>query len=288
MTADGTSPRRNSAGRGRIARTFARLRADGCAGFVPFLNFGDPEPSLTLPLMLALARGGADLIELGVPFSDPMADGPVLQRSAERALARGATLRGCLDVVAEFRRECDVPVVLFGYYNPLFRYGIERIASDARQAGVDGFLCVDLPPEESADLDRAARAQHLDLIYLLAPTSTLGRMQKVLSRARGFVYFVAVTGVTGVRGSLPENVEALVRSVKRLTPVPIGVGFGISTPEQAARVATFADAAIVGSAIARVIETTAHDDVVAAVESFVGSLAEATRGARTASVEARR
>ena len=267
---------------------FARLRAAGRAGFIPFVNFGDPEPGLTLPLMLALARAGADLIELGVPFSDPMADGPVLQRSAERALARGATLRGCLDVVAEFRRQCDVPVILFGYYNPLFRYGVERIATDARAAGVDGFLCVDLPPEESADLDRAVRPEGLDLIYLLAPTSTLGRMQKVLSRARGFVYFVAVTGVTGVRSSLPENLETLVRSVKRLTPLPIGVGFGISTPEQATRVAGFADAVIVGSAIARVIETTALDDVVDAVERFVGSLAEATRGARTTSGEAHR
>jgi tryptophan synthase alpha chain len=283
-----TGGKRNGASGGRIARAFTKLRTEGRAGFVPFLTFGDPEPSLTLPLLLALARAGADLIELGVPFSDPMADGPVLQRSAERALAGGATLRGCLDVVAEFRRQSDVPVILFGYYNPLFRYGLQAIAADARAAGADGFLCVDLPPEESADLDRSARAEGLDLIYLLAPTSTLERMRKVLSRARGFVYFVAVTGVTGVRSSLPENLETLIRSVKRLTPLPIGVGFGISTPEQARRVATFADAVIVGSAIARVIETTPREGVIAAVEQFVGSLAEATIAARAVGAEAPR
>jgi len=272
---------KSSASAGRIARTFARLRAEGRAGFVPFLTFGDPEPSLTLPLLLSLARAGADMIELGIPFSDPMADGPVLQRSSERALARGATLRGCLDVVAEFRRQSDVPVILFGYYNPLFRYGVEKIAADARAAGADGFLCVDLPPEEATDLDRAAKNVGLDVIYLLAPTSTLERMRKVLARARGFVYFVAVTGVTGTRSQLPENLETLVRSVKRLTPLPIGVGFGISTPEQSARVATFADAVIVGSAIARVIEGTPRgEDVVPAVERFVASLAEAARTAR--------
>lgn len=266
---------------GRIARRFADLRARGAAGFVPYLTYGDPSPELTLPLLEAMERAGADLIELGVPFSDPMADGPVLQRAAERALAAGATLRGCLDCVAEFRRRSSVPVVLFGYYNPLFRYGVERIAADARAAGADGFLCVDLPPEESGDLDRAARAVGLDLIYLLAPTSTLDRMRKVLSRARGFVYFVAVTGVTGVRAELSPDVEPLVRSVKRLTPLPVGVGFGISTPDQARSVGRFADAVIVGSAIARVVEQTPdRSQTVAAVEEFVRSLAAAVRESR--------
>ena len=266
---------------GRIARKLAELRGQGVPAFVPYLTFGDPSPDLTLSLLEALERGGADLIELGVPFSDPMADGPVLQRAAERALAAGATLRSCLDVVAEFRRRSSVPIVLFGYYNPLFRYGIERVAADARAAGADGFLCVDLPPEESADLDRAAKAVGLDVIYLLAPTSTLDRMRKVLSKARGFVYFVAVTGVTGVRADLADDLETLVRSVKRLTPLPVGVGFGISTPDQARQVATFADAVIVGSAIARVIEETSdRSQLVAAVESFVTSLARAVRAAR--------
>ena len=262
---------------------------------MPFVTFGDPEPGLSLALLESLSRAGADLIELGVPFSDPMADGPVLQRAAERALSAGATLRGCLDTVADFRRVSDVPIVLFGYYNPIFRYGSERFASDARAAGVDGILCVDLPPEESGELDRASRREGLDLIYLLAPTSTLspatgaGTLRRVLSRARGFVYFVAVTGVTGVREALPENLERLVGSVKRLTPLPVGVGFGISTPEQAARVATFADAVIVGSAIARVIEERATErDVTAAVEAFAASLAAAVHGARAAGAEEQR
>jgi tryptophan synthase alpha chain len=256
---------------------------------VPFVTFGDPEPGMTLPLLESLARAGADLIELGVPFSDPMADGPILQRAAERALAGGATLRGCLDAVAEFRRTSDVPIVLFGYYNPIFRYGPERFAADARAAGVDAVLCVDLPPEESGELDRSSRAHGLDLIYLLAPTSTLSRMRRVLSRARGFVYFVAVTGVTGVRAALAENLETLVRSVKRLTPLPVGVGFGISTPEQAAAVARFADAVIVGSAIARIIESRGRErEVLGAVEAFAGSLAAAVHGARAPQTEERR
>ena len=148
----------------RIAEKFAKLRSRGAVGFIPYLTFGDPQVERTLPLLEALDRAGADLIEVGVPFSDPMADGPVLQRAAERALAGGASLRGCLDRVAEFRRGSDVPIILFGYYNPIFRYGLERFAADARTAGVDGVLCVDLPPEESAGLDRAARAQGLDVI----------------------------------------------------------------------------------------------------------------------------
>jgi tryptophan synthase alpha chain len=272
----------------RIADKFAELRSRGRAGFIPFLTCGDPEAELTVPLLEALERAGADLIELGVPFSDPMADGPVLQRAAERALSGGTTLRACLDRVAEFRRRSDVPIILFGYYNPIFRYGLERFAADARTTGVDGALCVDLPPEESADLDRAARTQGLDLIHLLAPTSTLDRMRKVLSRARGFVYFVSVAGVTGARAELPENLETLVRSVKRLTSVPIGVGFGISTPEQAARVATFADAVIVGSAIARVVEQCPPGgDLVGEVERFAGALAVAVRDARAQTREDR-
>ena len=279
MRGDGPRPR-------RIVRAFAELRERGEAGFIPFLTFGDPEPSLTLPLLEALERAGADLIEIGIPFSDPMADGPVLQRSAERALAGGASLRGCLDIVAEFRRSSELPIILFGYYNPIFRYGVEQFAADAQEAGVDGVLCVDLPPEEADELQRAARPRGIDLIYLLAPTSTLARMRKVLSRAQGFVYFVAVTGVTGVRAALANDLETLVRSVKRLTRLPVGVGFGISTPEQAAEVATFADAVIVGSAIARVIEECPpEEDLVAAVEDLAGSLAVATREGRARAAE---
>lgn len=266
---------------GRIERKFAELRRRGETAFVPFLTCGDPEPGFTLPLLRELERVGADLIELGVAFSDPMADGPVLQRSAERALAGGATLRGTLDAVAEFRKESELPVILFGYYNPLFRYGATRIAADSRAAGVDGFLCVDLPPEEARELEDPARAEGLDLIYLLAPTSTPDRVRKVLSRARGFVYFVSVMGVTGVRAMLPENLESLVGAVRRQSRLPVGVGFGISTPEQAIRVAAFADAVIVGSAIARVIEGSPRTpEVVTRVGEFASSMKRAIGDAR--------
>jgi tryptophan synthase alpha chain len=267
--------------RGRIERAFARLRDQGRAAFVPFVTYGDPEPTLTPQLLRALEEAGADLIELGVPFSDPMADGRILQRASERALAAGATLRGALDAIAEFRRRSDLPLVLFGYYNPFFRYGVDRIAADARMAGADGFLCVDLPPEESHDLERAARREGLHLIYLLAPTSTPERYRKVLARARGFVYFVSVTGVTGVRPTLPENLESLVARLRQETQLPIGVGFGISTPEQAARVARFADAVIVGSAIARAMEEAGSDGAVARVAEFASTLARAVHEARS-------
>lgn len=268
-------------GERRIGRKFSELRERDEVAFVPFLTFGDPEPVLTLPLLRELERAGASLIEVGVPFSDPMADGPVLQRAAERALRAGASLRGALDVVAAFRRESELPLILFGYYNPLFRYGVERVAADARAAGADGFLCVDLPPDEAGDLDRAARAHGLDLIYLLAPTSTPARLRKVLANARGFVYFVSVLGVTGARATLPENLEGLVASVRRETELPIGVGFGISTVEQAARVAGFADAVIVGSAIARLVEESPPAEVVSRVGAFASSLKAAIRDART-------
>jgi len=265
---------------GRIDRTFAALRERGEAAFVPFITFGDPNPSQSLAMLRELERSGADLIELGIPFSDPMADGPVLQRAAERALRAGATLRGALDVVAEFRRGSEVPIILFGYYNPLFRYGVERIAADAGAAGVDGFLCVDLPPEEADDLERAGRAEGLELIYLLAPTSTPDRRRTVLSRARGFVYFVSVLGVTGVRTSLPENLGDLVAIVRRETRLPIGVGFGISTPEQAGAVAAFADAVIVGSAFARVVDNAAGSDAVERVGELAASLKKAIHAVR--------
>ncbi|MEA2626782.1 MAG: tryptophan synthase alpha chain [Candidatus Binatota bacterium] len=236
---------------------------------------------MTLRLLGELERAGADLIELGVPFSDPMADGPVLQRAAERALRAGTTLRTVLDVTATFRRGSDVPLVLFGYTNPYLRYGPERFARDAREAGADGVLCIDLPPEESAELEAPLRENGLDLIRVLAPTSTLDRMRTVLRGARGFVYFVSVAGVTGARTELPLNLEQLFGSVRRLTRLPVGVGFGISTPEQAAGVAAFADAVIVGSAIARRIEEArAAGDVEERVVELVSALGAAVHGAR--------
>jgi tryptophan synthase alpha chain len=262
----------------RIAETFAALQARGETGLIPYITAGDPDLEVTYQLVQEFVRQGADLIELGVPFSDPMADGPANQRAAERALRSGTSLARILDLVRRLRQSVTLPIVLFTYYNPVFRYGGERFARDAQAAGVDGVLCIDLPPEESDELKRETDRHDLDLIFLLAPTSSLSRAQTVLSRARGFVYYVAVTGVTGARDSLPAELEEMVRRIRAISPVPVGVGFGISSPAQAAKVASFADAVIVGSAISQTIETyCGQPDLVTQVGAFVGSLKQALR-----------
>jgi tryptophan synthase alpha chain len=263
----------------RIAAAFAAARARGRAALIPYLTAGDPDLEATARLVRAMVDAGADAIELGMPFSDPMADGPVLQRSAARALAAGTTLPRFLELVATLRRDVAVPIVLFGYYNPLFRYGVERIARDAAAAGVDGFLCVDLPFEEAGELRAAARAAGLDLIALLAPTTPPERARRIAAQASGFLYFVSVLGVTGARNVLPPELPALVGAVRGVTSLPIGVGFGVQSPEQAAWVAGFADAVIVGSAIARLLEETPRAAQEAAVRDFVRGLADAMRAA---------
>jgi len=263
----------------RIAEVLARRRAQGQAALVPYVTAGDPTPACTPSLVRAVVAAGADLIELGVPFSDPMADGPVLQRSAARALAGGTTLPRILEMVAELRRETDIPIVLFGYYNPFFRYGVEAIARDAAAAGVDGVLCVDLPPEEAGDLRAAVQAAGLDLIALLAPTTPAARVRQIARTASGFLYFVSVLGVTGARATLPQELPALVASVRDAVTLPVGVGFGVQSPEQAAWVAGFADAVIVGSALARVIEDSPPAEAPARVQAFVADLAAAMRAA---------
>ena len=262
----------------RIADTFAALRARGEVGLVPFLTAGDPDLETSAALVREMVRQGADVIELGVPFSDPMADGPTVQRAAERALRAGTSLARVIDLVRSLRRTLDVPILLFGYYNPIWRYGAARFAADAREAGVDGVLCVDLPPEEADELKRETDRHDLDMIFLLAPTSTPERERAVLRRARGFLYYVSVTGVTGVRDRLPADLDAQVRRVRAASPVPVGVGFGIASPEAARRVAGVADAAVVGSAIAQIVERSLdHPDLVARVGAFVGQLKTALR-----------
>lgn len=262
----------------RIAETFAALRTRGEVALIPYITAGDPTLEVTEQVIYELVRNGADLIELGVPFSEPMADGPANQRAAERALVSGTSLSRILALVQQVRRVVSVPLVLFTYYNPVFRYGTARFARDARQAGIDGVLCVDLPPEEADELKLETDRQDLDLIFLLAPTSSLLRARKVLTRARGFVYYVSVTGVTGMRDALPDNLEEMVRRIRGLSPVPVGVGFGISSPAQAAQVAAFADAVIVGSALSRILEMHGSEpDVATQVGSFVGSLKQALR-----------
>jgi tryptophan synthase alpha chain len=264
----------------RIAATFARLRAANQAGFIPFIMAGDPDLGTTLELLRAAATAGADVIELGVPFSDPMADGPVNQRSAERALAAGTALPGILEIVARFRAQSDVPVILFGYANPYEQYGAARFARDARASGVDGVLCVDMPPEEADDLQPALDAEGLAMIFLLAPTSDQVRRRRVLARARGFLYYVSITGVTGGAAPDVDEVATMVRTVQSETPLPVGVGFGIRTPEQAAATARIADAVVVGSAVMSLVETRRGPGLVAALSAFFAAMAQAVHEAR--------
>ena len=265
----------------RIADVFARLRAGNAAGFIPFIMAGDPNLDVTRALLRAAIDAGADLIELGVPFSDPMADGPALQRSAERALATGTTLTGVLELVAELRRDSEVPIVLFGYANPFLRYGAERLARDAAAAGVDGVLCVDIPPEEADDLEPALDAAGLDMIFLLAPTSDRGRIDAVRARARGFVYYVSITGTTGAAAADPAAVATMIANVRERVGLPVGVGFGITGPEQAAKLARIADAVVVGTAVMRLVEDHPGSALLPAARAFLQSLAEAVHAART-------
>lgn len=262
----------------RLARRFADLRARDEAAFVPFLMAGDGGLDLTSRLLDALVEAGSDAIELGVPFSDPMADGPALQRAAERALRAGTTLRGVLDLVGDFRKRSDVPLVLFGYANPFLRFGPAELGRAAAAAGADALLCVDMPPDEADELRLPLRDAGLDMIFLLAPTSTPARIRRVLRAASGFVYFVSVTGVTGVKSADPARIAALVRSIRGETDLPVGVGFGISTPAQAAEVAAMSDAVIVGSALSRLVEDAADASAaVAAVGDLAADLKQATR-----------
>lgn len=238
----------------RIDRKFSELKKRGEAGLIPFVTAGDPEIKTTLKILRALEEAGADAIEIGVPFSDPMADGATIQRASERALKGGTSLSNVLKLVREFRRQSEIPVILFGYYNPFLHYGLKRFVGDASAAGVDGLLCVDLPPEESAELRVQAEKAGLHTIFLLAPTSDAERIRLVARLGRGFIYYVSVTGVTGARRALESELQAQVARIRRYTRLPIGVGFGISTPKQAARIASFADAAVVGSALIDIIE----------------------------------
>ncbi len=214
----------------RIARKFEELRARGEAALVPFIVAGDPDLKHTGMLVMEMEARGADLIELGIPFSDPMADGPANQRALARGLAGGGSLSGVLGLVGELRKQTQIPIILFGYFNPFFRYGCERLCADAAQAGVDGLLVVDMPPEESRELAHPARAAGIDLIYLLAPTTPLARSRTIARSASGFLYYVSVTGVTGARAQVGADVERHVRELTTITRLPIGVGFGISTP----------------------------------------------------------
>lgn len=265
----------------RIAGTFAALRARRRTGLVAFLTVGYPSVEETLRLVPALIEGGADVIELGVPFSDPLAEGPTIQRSSHHALERGVTPAACLDVVAGLRAQgVEAPIVLMGYYNPLLSYGLEEFCRDAAAAGADGIIAVDLPPEESHPLRDACRRRGLDLVYLLAPTSTDGRIELVAGLASGFVYCVSVTGVTGAREELPAGLSAFVNRVRARTPLPVAVGFGISKPKHFRAVARIADAAVIGSAIIDEIDRSDPSERVGKVKRY----AEVVTGRRRAAI----
>ena len=262
----------------RIRDAFARAQSEGRAALAPYLAIGHPSPAATLDLIPAVARAGADLMELGIPFSDPLADGPVIQMATQRALAQGMTVAGCLETVHALRaRGVTIPLVFMGYYNPLLTYGLERFCRDAAVAGVDGLIVPDLPPEEGETIEKFCAAQGLALVYLLAPTSTPERIRLVVSRTTGFVYCVSVTGITGARAALPPGLADFLARVRAAIEQREGsdrpyliVGFGISTPQQAAEVGRLADGVVVGSALVKLVND-APDPAQAASE-FVGRL----------------
>lgn len=262
----------------RISGVFDTLHAQGRTALIPFVTAGDPDPVVTVPLMHAMVDAGVDIIELGIPFSDPMADGPVIQRASERALAKGVSLAGCLDMVRRFRQKDDqTPVVFMGYLNPVEVMGYEKFAAQAHEAGVDGILLVDAPPEESAELLAALRERDIDPIYLLAPTSTVQRMRSVCEAASGFVYYVSVKGITGSSSLDVQAVSEKLDSIRRITHLPLGVGFGIKDKETAAAVARTANAVIVGSAIVGRIERLRDSpaEILEEVSGFLRGLREA-------------
>ncbi len=238
----------------RIEKKFAELKDKGGKALISYIMAGDPGIEDTERLIIELEKAGADLIELGIPFSDPLADGPTIQKSAARALEQGVSLRDVIDLVKRVRKASQIPIIFMSYYNPVFKYGEEKFVTDAVKAGVDGIIVPDLPPEEAGSLTAFARGKGLDTIFLLAPTSDEERIKKVCRSSTGFIYYVSLTGVTGTREGLSKDIKGMVRGIKRHTKNPVAVGFGISTPEQAGEISSWADGVIVGSAIVKVIE----------------------------------
>jgi tryptophan synthase alpha chain len=260
----------------RISKRFADLRASAELGIVAFVTAGDPSFDATLKYVLALAEAGADVIELGVPFSDPLADGATIQRASERALKAGASLAGVLDLVRRIRQSSQVPLVLFSYYNPILQMGLEKFASAAASAGADGVLATDLTPEESEDYRRILAAHHLDTIFLGAPTSTDERLAKIAACSSGFLYLISRTGVTGAKDALPDDLPALLRRARSVTQLPIAVGFGISLPGHVSVLGGLADAAVVGSALVSEIE------IAPSVEAAAAALGDRIRALKQA------
>ena len=257
---------------GRIADAFTTLKRDGKKGFIPYITAGDPDLATTEQLLVTLAPH-ATLIELGVPFSDPMADGPVIQRASERALKNNFGLQDILDTAAQARKKIETPIILFSYYNPLLQFGLNRLAQATKNAGVDGVLVTDLTPEESSEFEAELRAHDLDMIFLIAPTSTDARLKLVAEHASGFIYAVSRAGVTGARDKVSEEAEKLVNRMRQFSSLPIAVGFGISNAAQVADVSRYADAVVVGSAIVAEMERCmAETDLPRHIDSFLNRI----------------
>ena len=257
----------------RIGETFAELKRSGRGGFIPFITAGHPDLATTELLLIELAAAGADIIELCVPFSDPVADGEVIQRASERALRNGVTLRDALTCVAHAKQHIDVPIVLFSYFNPLLKFGVDQLAKDAKQAGIDAVLVTDLIPEEAEPWTDTLIRHDVDPIFLVAPTTSDERLARISQRARGFIYAISRAGVTGAHNEMTRDAEVLVKRVRAITDLPVAVGFGISTAEQVREVWRFADAAVVGSAIVREIEKLSGEaDLVDRIGEFARSL----------------
>jgi len=257
----------------RISEKFMALREKKEKALIVYLTAGDPSLAITKELILALENAGADILEIGVPFSDPTADGPVIQAAAQRALKSGATLTAILEMIKEVRRVSQIPIVLFGYYNPIFVYGGEKFAHHAARAGVDGVLVVDLPPEEAPELQEFTDASGIDFIFLIAPTTGARRTRQIAAGATGFLYYISITGITGTAAPKIADIETAVSKLRKITKLPVAVGFGITTPEQAGQIGKTADGVIVGSAVVRLIDENRNSpDLIKIVADFTGAL----------------
>jgi tryptophan synthase alpha chain len=260
----------------RIEKKFSELRTKGEKALICFLTAGDPSLEKTREIILGMEEAGVDCLEIGVPFSDPTADGPIIQAASQRALKNGATLANILDMIESIRKTSGIPIVLFGYYNPILSYGPERFAKKAKEAGVDGILVVDLPPEEAAELRQFTDPAGIDFISLIAPTTSNERVKQIAAHATGFLYYISITGVTGTAKPQIEEVKKDVERIRKVTQLPLAIGFGISTPEQAKEIAPYADGIVVGSAIVKMIaENSQQSDLVSVVSQYAREMKKA-------------
>ena len=261
---------------GRIGDKFESLRGRKEKALIVYLTTGDPSLSVTKKLILSLEKAGVDILEIGVPFSDPTADGPVIQMASQRALKSGATLEGVLNLVTEVRKISEIPVVLFGYFNPIFAYGVKKFANAAHKAGVDGVLVVDLPYEEARELRMYTDAVSIDFISLIAPTTDEKRLRKIVADATGFLYYISITGITGTAAPKIDDIKTDVNKIRKITKLPVAVGFGISKPQQAREIARFADGIVIGSAVVRLIDENKNNpDLVKIVSGYVSEIKKA-------------